>query len=310
MSMAYQIETDDEGKATTVRYFDAEGKQQQLKARVVVVACSAIESARLLLMSKGKAHPDGIGNHSDQLGRNLMLLGFAVGQGEFSRTDPRMKAIDWSEPFVNRSFQDLYLIRGKGKRVQKGGTVGFLLPHSNPIYRAEQLAKLRSADPLWGKALKDAIRRYYREVRTLEFEVYSETLPNPENRVTLDPTMKDRWGLPVARFRSEPHPADLDSLNMVTKKGLEVLRTMGGEGVATKDWGQTPWLLAGTCRFGRDPDASVLNPDCRVHTAPNVFVADGSFMPTSGGVPNTLTIEANAFRVADRIVELGKRHEI
>jgi choline dehydrogenase-like flavoprotein len=70
--------------------------------------------------------------------------------------------------------------------------------------------------------------------------------------------------------------------------------------------GETTILQHGTCRFGRDPASSVLDPDCRAHTVPNLYVVDGSFMPTSGGNPNTLTIMANAYRVADRMVKRAK----
>ena len=85
------------------------------------------------------------------------------------------------------------------------------------------------------------------------------------------------------------HPRDLEVNKVLVDRGLEVLRAMGGENVrVTRRGQQTYWLQAGTCRFGKDPRRSVLDPDCRVHTAPNVFVTDSSFMPTSGGVPVTI----------------------
>jgi choline dehydrogenase-like flavoprotein len=213
---------------------------------------------------------------------------------------------------VHRSFQDLYLIGRETPGVRKGGTVSFLLPHANPIYTAERLALQSGPEPVWGTALKDALRHLYHEVHELEFEVFGETLPTADSRVTLDPKLRDRFGLPVARFEVKPHPIDTETGKLLVDKGLEVLRAMKAERVrATRAGGQkTYWLIAGTCRFGSDPASSVLDRDCRVHTVPNLFVADGSFMPTSGGVPNTLTIEANALRVADRIVALGKRGEL
>jgi choline dehydrogenase-like flavoprotein len=86
---------------------------------------------------------------------------------------------------------------------------------------------------------------------------------------------------------------------------------MGGQRVRATRLGQkTYWLIAGTARFGSDPRSSVLDCDCRAHSVPNLFVTDGSFMPTCGGVPNTLTIEANALRVADRIAALGRAQEL
>lgn len=312
LAMVHRIDLDASGRAEGVRYVDARGEEQRLRAPIVVVACSAIESARLLLLSRTKGHPDGIGNGSGQVGRNLMFMGFGTGLGELRRSDPRMKAIDWRQPFVHRSFQDLYLIDRGTPRVRKGGTVSFLLPHANPIYTAERLALQSGSEPVWGKALKDALRHLYHEVHELEFEVFGETLPTADSRVTLDPKVRDRFGLAAARFEVRPHPADAETGKLLVERGLDVLRAMKAERVrATRAGGQkTYWLIAGTCRFGDDPASSVLDRDCKVHGVPGLFVADGSFMPTSGGVPNTLTIEANALRVADRIVELGKRAEL
>jgi choline dehydrogenase-like flavoprotein len=312
-SMVHSVELDGKGRAAGVRYLDRKGDDQRLAARVVALACSPIESARLLLRSRTGNHPDGLANHSGLVGRNLMLTGFGAARASFSRGDPRMRAIDWSRPFVHRSFQDLYLLgEDRAAPSGKGGTVSFLLPHKNPIYTAERLAtESVPGRVLWGKALKDALRRVCREQRELEFEVFSETLPTADSRVTLDPRLKDRWGLPVARFGTRPHAEDARVNRLLVDRGLEVLRAMGGAGVrATRRASQTTWLQAGTCRFGDDPETSVLNRDCRAHAVPNLFVTDGSFMPTSGGVPNTLTVQANALRVGDRIVALGKRHDL
>lgn len=304
--MVHAIDTDENGRATAVRYFDRNRQEIRLSADLFVVACSTIESTRLLLLSQGPSHPDGIGNSHGQLGRHLMFCGLGLGEAEFPHDDPRMLAIDWREPFVNRSFQDLYLQHEKGKKPRKAGTVNFLLPHQNPIHRAEQLA-LSGPAPIWGQTLKDALRHIYTQVRTLEFEVYSETLPLAESTVTLDPITKDKWGLPVARFPLRQHPLDHEANSTLIERGLDVLRAMNGINVRATRRDQKNFVLqGGTCRFGSDPRSSVLDPDCRVHDTPNVYVTDGSFMPTLGGVPNTLTIQANAFRVADRILARGK----
>lgn len=317
--MVHGIETDESGRATAVRYLDYRRQQQRVAAAVVVVACSAVESARLLLLSRGKAHPQGLGNAHGQVGQNLMFCGLGLGQAEFPASDAAMQAIDWREPFINRSFQDLYVMGRGTDQQRKGGTVNFLLPHGNPIHRAEQLAldnrgaaaTLATGGPLWGQALKDAIRRAQEQVRTVEFEIYAETLPHPGAALTLDDEVKDKWGLPVARFSLASHREDAVANRALLDKGLEVLREMGGQDVRVTRREEKNFVLqGGTCRFGTDPRTSVLDPDCRVHDAPNVFVTDGSFMPTLGGVPNTLTIQANAFRVADRIIALGKRHDL
>lgn len=310
LSMAHRVELDSQGRAAGVRYLDAKGNEHRLRAAVVILACSPIETARLLLNSATRNHTNGLANDSGQVGRNLMFAGLATGVAEFSRSNPRIAAIDWRQPFVNRSFQDLYFLDGQTSARRKGGTVSFLFPHANPIYTAERLTT-EGGHLLWGKQLKDALRHVTREVRELEFEVFSETLPTASSRVTLDPKVKDRWGLPVARFQSHEQPLDIEVNHILRDKGLEVLEGMGGQRVkATRSGEQTWWLQAGTCRFGDVPDQSVLDRDCRAHSVPNLFVTDGSFMPTCGGVPNTLTIEANALRVGERIVALGKAHQL
>ena len=90
---------------------------------------------------------------------------------------------------------------------------------------------------------------------------------------------------------------------LLLDNGLEVLRAAGASNTIAESVGETTFILQqGTCRFGTDPATSVLNPFCQSHEVSNLFVVDGSFMPTSGGVPSTLTIMANAFRVADHLV--------
>lgn len=301
LAHAHTIELEN-GRASGVRYLDAAGKEHRLRAAVVVVACSPIESARLLLHSR-------VPDASGQLGRNLMCYTLGTGIGAFDRSDPRLKKIDWRQPFINRSFQDMYLIEEKGAK-RKGGTGTFLFPHVNPIFTAERLATGGPA-LLWGAPLKRALRRHYREVQELEFEFFSETMPTSGSRVTLDPRAKDRFGLPVARFEIQPHPRDAEVSRALVDRGMEVLRAMGAREVrATAVGDRSFYVQAGTCRFGDDPATSVLDRDCRFHGVRNLFVSDGSFMPTSGGGSNTLTVLANALRVGERIVALGRTHEL
>ena len=119
----------------------------------------------------------------------------------------------------------------------------------------------------------------------------------------LDPDVKDRWGQPVARITLERHPLDAQANRLLATRGKEILDAMGSDASRiTEDDGQDMVLQGGTCRFGKDPATSVLDLDCRAHGVPNLYVSDGSFMPTLGGVPPTLTIMANAFRVGERLV--------
>jgi choline dehydrogenase-like flavoprotein len=127
-------------------------------------------------------------------------------------------------------------------------------------------------------------------------------LPTDDCFVALDAGVRDRWDSPVARVRIGHHPYDLRVGHYLDEKARQVLQRMGAKGIRSSISGTPPQnLVAGGCRFGVDPRKSVLDADCRVHDVDNLYVSDGSFMPTGGSVPFTWTIYANAFRVAERI---------
>ena len=298
-----------------MEYVDAEGKPQRVDARVVVVACQAIETSRLLLASLGVRHPRGIGNRFGQVGRRILFSPDGGGWGLFpfdTLSPERREGLLSDEPFVNRSLQDAYVIRDPRLGRRKGGTIDFLRPHGNPIATAVGVARTNGAPngaPLWGWPLKYALKRYFTEARALRFESFLDWQPMPECRVTLDHTVRDRWGLPVARVKLDSHPWNTETAAWLGEFATTFLRRMGATAVGSHANGAPSTnLQAGGCRFGRSPETSVLDPDCRVHDAPNVFVTDGSFMPTGGSVPYTWTIYANAFRVAEKILaDVGGR---
>lgn len=302
----YRLRSDAKGRVVRADYFDAEGKSRSVTARIFVVACQAIESSRLLLASPGPVHPQGLGNRYGQLGRNLIFSAGGSGSGYFTfakLSDEKAAQVRVLGPFVNRALQDWYTIEDKelGKQPLKGGTIEFLFAHPNPIPLANGL-RWESGELIWGKPLKRKLEKWFSEDRKLLFEVFNDWLPTDDCFVSLDPNVKDKWGSPVARVRLGAHPHDLKVGRYLAQRGEEVLRTMGLDWVTSSiSASPPPNLVAGGCRFGKDPKQSVLDPDCRVWGAENLFVTDASFMPTGGSVPYTWTIYANAFRVADRI---------
>ena len=117
--------------------------------------------------------------------------------------------------------------------------------------------------------------------------------------------MRDKWGSAVAKVRIGYHEHDLKVGNYINQRSTEVLKKMGATNIRSNVSGSPPQnLVAGGCRFGHDPKTSVLNAECRAHDVENLYVTDGSFMPTGGSVPYTWTIYANAFRVAERLKEV------
>jgi choline dehydrogenase-like flavoprotein len=300
--MAIEIPVDASGRVTGVVYRTASGDNAFQPARCVVVACTAIESARLLLLSRSSRFPNGLANGSGLVGKNLVFSGETKGEAMFKRRGREDQP--WLSdrlPFVQRSLQDFYFLDRPVGGVRKAGTITFALAHPNPILTAERVAGSGSS-VRWGARLKQALRDEAVGARTLTFETFAEFLPTAGTYVDLDPDVKDRWGQPVARITLGRHPLDAAANRLLAARGKEILDAMGPDtSHVTQDDGQDMVLQGGTCRFGKDPATSVLDIDCRAHGVPNLYVSDGSFMPTLGGVPPTLTILANAFRVGERL---------
>jgi choline dehydrogenase-like flavoprotein len=302
----YRLQSDAKGRIVAAHYYDAQGRPRTATAKVFAVACQAIESARLLLASPGPKHPDGPGNGYGRVGKNLLFSAGGSGRGEFpyaSLPPAAAEALKRQGPFVNRGLQDWYYVDDPalGGRA-KGGTIDFLLRHPNPIAKAQTLVWDDEGWLVWGRPLQRQLKALFTEALELRFEVFNDWLPTDQCFVALDPKVKDKWGSPVARVRLGYHPHDLKVGRFLAAKGVEVLEAMGAENIRWGVSGSPPQnLVAGGCRFGSDPKTSVLDPDCRVHGAENLYVTDGSFMPTGGSVPYTWTIYANAFRVADAI---------
>ncbi len=308
----FKLTSDHRGRVTGALYYDREGIQRRVDAHVYVVACQAIESARLLLLSTGPKHPRGLGNNRGQVGRNLIFSAGATGAGHLpydgmdAGVVEEMKQIG---PFVNRGLQDWYHIEDPalGGRA-KGGTIDFVL--NSPGYLARALSERFAEDGtlVWGATLKRRLEQVFKTSRILRFEIFCDWLPQDDCFVTLDPVVKDKWGLPVARVRIGRHPHDDRVSQYLSDRARPVLERMKFRDVVSAPNGApTPNLQAGGCRFGADPATSVLDSHCRVHDVENLYVSDGSFMPTGGSVPFTFTIYANSFRVADHVVSMLPR---
>ncbi len=306
-AMVSRLVSDRSGRVVHAEYFDERGRTRRVDAHIFVVACQAIETARLLLRSTGPRHPHGLANGSGQVGRNLLFAGGGAASGSlhYDRFDGAQgAALRAVGPFVNRSLQDWYVIdEGVFGAPLKGGTIDFLQRPPAPISRATRQTQSRDGF-VWGLPLKRKLEAHFSQSADVKVEAFCDWLPHDDCFVTLDPVTKDSWGLAVARVRTGLHPHDLRIGWFLASKGAEVLQEMGARDVVAFASGSPPTnLQAGTCRFGRDPATSVLDADCRAHEVDNLFVSDGSFMPTGGSAPYTWTIYANAFRVADRIVK-------
>lgn len=310
----YKIATDKQGKITGVHYYDSVGRKKSVTAKIYVVACQAVETSRLLLASTGEKFPQGLANNNGQVGKNLLFSGGGTGQGDFEYADlsaQKIKELQQVGPFINRALQDWYQINDKNfsganaKGQAKGGTIDFLF-HQNPIARARgsqwRLNENNTDQLVWGEDLKKNLKLEFTTFKTLRFEVFNDWLPNDDCFVSLDESVTDQWGDPVAKVRIGYHQHDLAVGEYLSVKAKKLLTALGAKNISSSVSGAPSTnLMAGGCRFGNDPNNSVLNKDCRAHEVENLYVTDGSFMPTGGSVPYTFTIYANAFRVADKI---------
>jgi len=291
-SMTKEILLDGRGRATGVAYFDARDRLQEQPADLVVVSCAATESARLLLNSKHRLHPNGLGNRYDWVGRNLQGHTYSGAVGYFEQ-----ETYDDLGPGAGIAISDY----NHGTPGLRGGA---MLANEFIRLPIQFVPSLPPGTPRWGKAHKDAMRKFYR--RTIMIQGPTQEMPMADSRVQLDPKIRDRWGIPVLRMSGGKHSHTLEIAAAMSDRAAQWLTASGAIQVWPKKAGQGlsgGQHQAGTCRMGRDPRTSVVDPNCRIHDVDNVFVVDASVHVTNGGFNPVLTIMANAYRVSEFIVK-------
>jgi choline dehydrogenase-like flavoprotein len=260
-----------------------------------VVCGSANESARLLLNSKSRLFPTGIGNRYDWVGRNLQGHAYtgAVGLFDF----------------------DVYDDLGPGAGIaicdfnhNNNGLIGGGMLANEFIRLPYQFVGWRAPDvPRWGAAHKQHMRQWYR--RSMGVMGPVQEMPMFESRVQVDPKVKDAWGIPVVRLSGHRHANDQVVAKFLSSKAGEWLKEAG----AIRTWTFLPGTglsggqhQAGTCRMGDDPKSSVVDKFCRVHDVENLYVVDGSVHVTNGGFNPVLTIMAIAYYASENLVKSWK----
>lgn len=274
-----RLETSASGRVVTGVVVQRAGERERYSADVVILACGAINTAALLLRSRSDVHPHGLANSSGQVGRNYMTHqnGCFIAVMQTPNPSPFQKYFGMTDFYHAGAHtpHPLGTIQLMGKPDR--GTLEWL--------RGTQLP---------GVAMDDIERR------TIDFFLTAEDLPDPENRITLRPDGSIKVSYTVN--------------NAAAYEGLE--RELTGILNAVERWRErsAPVILAsrlgvngvshqnGTARFGTDPRTSVLDTDCKAHDLDNLYVVDASFFPSSGAVNPSLTIMANALRVADHLV--------
>jgi choline dehydrogenase-like flavoprotein len=281
--MATRIEVDERGRCTGVAFVH-EGRERFQRAEAVAVAGYSIETPRLLLHSTSARFPGGLANGSDLVGRGVMVQGAPQAAGRFGEELRMYKA---PPPEIDcEQFYETELGRGfaRGFSIQ---TVGPL-----PIGWAEHVL----AEGHWGQALREYMRDYN---HWYTVGALCELLPRPENRVTLAEET-DANGMPVARMDYSQCDNDRANIACAKERMREILSAGEAEDVLEID---RYAHLVGGCPMSATPETGVVDSDQRAWEVPNLFVADGSVMPTQGAANPALTIMALAARLAERLGE-------
>lgn len=286
-SMASRLSLREDGRVDGVVYLDREGKEHFQHARAIVVAGYAIETPRLLLNSACPGHRHGLANSSGTLGKYLMAQAGNVVAGRFEELIRLYKA-----PPAHALSEEFYETDPR-----RGFARGFAVQTVGPLPVA--FAKhMIAAVGAWGWGMR-RVMMDYNHWATLG--VLGEILPWEDNRVELA-NEKDQYGLPVAKVTFNLHDNDKKLIEFGKNKVMEIMRAAGAEQVV-----QEPRFahLVGAARMGSDSSASVVDKFGRTHDIPNLFVCDGSILPTQGSANPGLTIQALAARTADYLIKQG-----
>jgi choline dehydrogenase-like flavoprotein len=272
-------------------------RRVEVAAARVVVAAGAIETARLLLNSPTADEPTGIGNARDLVGRHLQSHVYAGAIGFFDEV-----VQDSLGPGPNIATNDF---RHGNDGVIGGGMIAndFV---ATPITVWGTLTGL-GIIPRWGAEAKRGMRELWSRMQLVFGPV--QEVPNPDARVTLDPSVVDRFGIPVARLSGDIHPEDRRTARLLADRAGDWLEASGARRVVKLSADDRPegpnggQHQAGTCRMGATPETGVTDPWGRVWGHPELLIADGSVHVTNGGVNPVLTIMALAYRNTSRFVE-------
>ncbi|MGE0885678.1 MAG: GMC oxidoreductase [Blastocatellales bacterium] len=290
------------GKARGVAFIDtATGKSLEAKAKVVVLAASTLESARLMLLSKSRHHPNGIGNSSGHVGHNFCehVMGPGV-LGLYKQKIGAPRSLDDGRPggfylarFRNLTEKHPKFIRGYGF---EGGS-------GTKMFPGEAIGL-----PGFGAGYKKKVRDYAGAF--IDIGGFGEVLARYENHVALDPVVKDRWGIPVLQFHIKFGDNEKKMCEDMAETAQEMFETAGIEIVqVSREMLTEGWSIheLGTARMGNDPKTSVLNQYQQSHDVKNLFVVDGSSHVSAANQNPTWTIMALCWRSCDYLAEELKR---
>jgi len=297
-SVVREVMVSAENRATGVRFLDRHTlKEGEVRGRCVVVSCACVQSVALLLMSRSRLYPDGLGNSSGQLGKNF--IPHFTGGVEAFLTDLIGKPAVNDEGFLDHAYVPSFMHTRKRDYARSFG-MQFNYQNRRSVGWAREMKG-------FGRTYKDAVKARYPAF--LVFSPYGEMLPNDASYVDLDWTRLDQFGLPEPRRQVVWGENDKKIFAEMQNWSVEILRSAGAEIFNVYEKPATNHELGG-CRMGSDPRRSVVNADCRSHDVPNLYVVDGSVFPSASEKNPTHTIMALAARTADGISQRLQTREM
>lgn len=324
-AMVREVTVDENGRATGVSYINKEDMQEySIKAKVVILAASAASSARILLNSKSSAHPNGLANSSEHVGR---YIHDSTGAGMSALVPELMDRKRYNEDGVggmhlytpwwgNDEKHDGFT---RGYHIEYWGGMG--MPSYGFGFGTEHLQRLvpgaTGRPGGYGKSLKEDIRKFYGA--TVGFAGRGESVPQWDNYCEIDPETKDKYGIPVLRFHYKWTNDEVMQAKHMVDTFEEIIHNMGGIPLGNKPGADEQYGLkkpgeiiheVGTTRMGNDPKTSVLNKYCQAHDVDNLFVVDGGPFVSQADKNPTWTILALSWRASDYLVDQFKKNNL
>ena len=289
---ATKILVNHKGLAHGAIYLDNDGMEHRVNAELVILASHAIGTPKLLLNSADTAFPDGLANSSGMVGRNLMMHPLCRIIGFFDEPMQSWQG-HWGQSLYSLEFaetrDDHDFVRGAKWNLSPSGG-----PLNAALYPVDE-------NRCWGKALHQRIDKWLG--RSAIWGITAEDLPDPDNRVTIDPTARDSDGSASARLHYKVSDNSKRILEFMAERAVESFREAGAHDTATRKLvTENGWHALGTCRTGNEASDSVVDPWLCSHDIANLYIVDGSVFVTSSSVNPAATIAALARRTADHIV--------
>jgi choline dehydrogenase-like flavoprotein len=306
-AMAREVTTGQDGRATGVSYIDKKtGKDEHVQARIVVLAASACESARILLNSRSTQFPQGLANGSGTVGKYLTDTTGTDVAGFIPRMMDHVPHTEGSAGgshiYMPWWLDNRKLDFPRGYHIEVWGGTGV------PSYGFMGGIHRYPSGGGYGKQLKDDYRRYYGS--TVGFSGRGEQIPNADSYCELDPDTVDRWGIPVLRFHFKWTDHEFNQVRHMQETFRALIAEMGGQVFSPMPSKEDGYGIApggriihelGCTRMGADPSTSVLNANCQAHEVRNLFIADGGPFVSQADKNPTWTIMALAMRTSEYI---------